>query len=379
MVNGWTSARPRTAAGTVRLFWFGLAVAAGTCLQRPSTAVAHETDQFTLPADGDFADLGPDVTGWYYQLLANAAGRANARIGAAIRGGQSAEAVAKLQSPVEVVNAVDQACLRGNDIVDALESVLASPAFQRRHPGRRTCFRQGYSNIYEHAFWPWQPQILSRFWFGSTVRVFGHLVGTDKFGHFTAIGVSYYWRYAGAQQAGADERAAMAEAVRFGTEGKWSEADLMGLTTTGDYANGDLSANYAGLLFFRNLTEPTRVAGIARPPLLVRDGSFWRLADHVRPDSGFLRPFITDHWNEALNPGYFMPSMRPALRDAVRARTSSILRWYAPPASVYPSDRRAYLRDRRLDLQTYWGEDYGHRGDDDSLVTIDNACFEAAP
>ena len=196
-------------------------------------------------------------------------------------------------------------------------------------------------------------------------------MGTDKFGHFASIGTAYYWRYAVAVQYGKTEAEATALAVQFGTAGKWSEADLMGLTTTGDYANADLAANYAGLLFFRNLTEPVAVAGAVRQPMVVRDGPYWRLAPHVRPDGQFLAPFISDHWNEALNPGWFMESMRPALREAVGQRADRVRRFYA----AADGDTPEAFRDRRLALRTYWGADYGHRGDDRDLVTIDNACF----
>ncbi len=367
--------RPPTRVGFARAV--GMMLAAVVAAAGPAaTAGAHETDQFTLPATDDLADLGPDVTRWYYEALAAGVARANDRIDAAIRAGRPANEVDELEKPTGLVDAVDASFLRGNDIVDSVEQELASPAMARRHPGRRVFFREADHNIYDGAFSIFDPRILSRFWFGSTIKLFGHLVGTDKFGHFSAIGISYYWRYAEARRYGATEGEATRAAVRFGTTGRWSEADLMGLTTTGDYANGDLSANFAGLLFFRDLTEPTFVGGAVRPPLAVRDGHGWRLAPHVRPDSDFLRPFVTDHWNEALNPGWFIDSMRPTLRAAVRDRTATILRYYAPPTILDAAGLRDYFRGRRMDLSTYWGQDYGHRGDDGSVVGIDNTCFD---
>ena len=354
-----------------------IAVALSAVALVAGPASAHETDQFTLPAENDFADLGPDVTRWYTEAVSEGVDRANGRIADAICRCKSPLEVSIAEGPGAVVDAVDASFLRGNDIVEAVERELASPEMQRRHPGRRVFFREADHNIYDGAFSLFQPQILSRYWFGSTIKLFGHFVGTDKFGHFSAIGIAYYWRYTLARNAGATEAEATAEAVRFGTEGKWSEADLMGLTTTGDYANGDLSANFSGLLFFRNLTEPIAVAGTVRPPLLVRDGPYWRLAPHVRPDSDWLRPFVSDHWNEALNPGFFMDSMRPTLRQAVRDRTANLFHYYGPPDGSPPTPE--YFRAKRLELQTYWGTDYGHRGDDATMVTIDNTCFGPRP
>ena len=339
----------------------------------PTSALAHETDQFTLPADrDDFADLGPDFNRWYTEALSAAVARLNADVDEAIARHAPEQEIVDHASIDSVVGAVDAACLRGNDIVDALERELAGPDLARRHPAGRVCYREADANMYQHAFWICDPRILSRYWFGSTVKVYGHLVGTDKFGHFTAIGVSYYFRYAAAVGAGQTTDEATATAVRFGTTGRMSEDQLMGLTLTGDYSNGDLAANYAGLLLFRNLTAPVAVAGIVRPPLLVRDGRHWRLAPHVRPDSDWLRPFISDHWNEALNPGWFDPPLRPALRDAVRARAERVRRFYAEPGSLDTPDD---FRRRRHELATCWGVDYGHRGSDDELVAIDTACF----
>ncbi len=136
------------------------------------------------------------MTRWYYEGAGGRRGPGERRIADAIARCRPADVVGELQTPAQLVNAVDRTCLRGNDIVDAVEAELASPEMRGRHPGRRVVFREADHNIYEHAFSVLDPRILSRFWFGSTVKLFGHLVGTDKFGHFTAIGVSYYWRYA---------------------------------------------------------------------------------------------------------------------------------------------------------------------------------------
>jgi hypothetical protein len=107
-------------------------------------------------------------------------------------------------------------------------------------------------------------------------------------------------------------------------------------------------------------------------PMLVRDGSFWKIADDVRSDSGFFARFISEHLDEALNPGFFDPYLRPAMRESVRARTAIILRHYADEDGT-PHNRAWF--DRKLrELSTYWGIDYGHRGHYDELVSIGNSC-----
>ena len=191
-------------------------------------ARAHETDQFTLPANGGFADLGPDVTQWYYDVLSGGVDRANAAIADGLARHAPDDEMAVLESVDDVVKSVDGMCLGGNPMVDSVEKALQSPWLQAKHPGQRIYFRRGYHNIYEHAFFIFDYRILSRLFFGSTVKVFGVYIGTDKFAHFSAIGISYYWNYQKALRAGASETEAMRQAVAFGTTGPMSEAGVMG-------------------------------------------------------------------------------------------------------------------------------------------------------
>ena len=155
--------------------------------------------------------------------------------------------------------------------------------------------------------------MFSRWFFASTIKVYGTYLGTDKIGHFTDEGIAYYWAWHEARDHGATEAQALAAAVRIGTEGPGSEDGWLGMLANGDYSNGDLAANYLGFLFYRNIAEETFIKGSLRPALVVRNGAYWRLADHVRRDSDFFALFISDHLDEALNPGFFDESMRPAL------------------------------------------------------------------
>src|SRR5438094_401715 len=104
----------------------------------------------------------------------------------------------------------------------------------------------------------------------------------------------------------------------LGTEDPvYSERGLLGLVTAGAYSNADLMGNYMGFCFYRNLTEPVMLKGETRPPLLVKEGHYWRLADHVRPDSDFFSWFISDHLNEALNPSLYRDDMKSRIRKAI--------------------------------------------------------------
>jgi hypothetical protein len=335
---------------------------------------AHETDQFTVPPDRQFADLGDYFNRWAYIAISHGVEQANAKIREAADRHAPPTVMADLQSTSRVTMAVRNQWPWSVTQIETFEQVLRSPEMRRRYPGRVVSYGERFNGVYLWAFFPLDIRGWSHLaYFSSTVKVFGTYLGTDKFGHFTDEGISYYYAYREARDAGADERQAIAAAVRNGTEGWMSESMMLGMAGTGDYSNGDLSANFAGFLFYRNLTEPVATHGQVRPPMLVRDGMLWKLAPDIRADSGFFARFISDHLDEALNPGFFDPYMRPALRRAVHDRTAILLRHYCDENGQPRS--RAWFDDKLRELSTYWGIDYGHRGSYGELVSIGGSCF----
>jgi ankyrin repeat protein len=150
---------------------------------------------------------------------------------------------------------------------------------------------------------------------------------------------------------------------------------LLGFWTAGAYSNGDMAVNYVGLIFYRNLTEAQMLKGQTRPPMLVRDGPYWKIAPHVTPTSDFLWWFVSDHLDESMNPSLYLPGMRDRMRQMASAHSAGILehrrdRW---------GNRRsqAWFAQQGRDLRTYWGVDYGHAGSDAELIHIDKVCFAA--
>ena len=347
-----------------------------TIASLPPTARAHETDQFTVPAERKFADLGDFFNRWAYQAIDHGVNVTNAQIRQALAAHQPASALAELQSAPHVTMAVRDQWPWSVTQIEAFEQVLRSPRMRDRYPGRVVSYGERWAGVYENAFFPLDVREFAHLlFFSSTIEVYGTYMGTDKLGHFTDEGISYYFAYRGARDAGRGEREAIARAVLIGTQGLFSEQGLLGLAANADYSNADLSGNFAGFLFYRNLTEPVALKGALRPPMLMRDGPYWRPAADVRPDSGFFARFISDHLDEALNPGYFEPYMRPAMRDAVRARTATLLQHYC---DEHGQPRTREWFDQKLrELSTYWGVDYGHLGKYDELVSIGNSCFTA--
>jgi hypothetical protein len=339
---------------------------------------AHETDQFTVPPGRTFADLGEFFDDWAYRAIERGVCLTNDSIREAVNQRRPPEVLAELQSPAHVTMAIRSQWPWSVTEIEAFEKFLASSPMRARYPGKVVAYGDRFNGMYEKAFFPLDIRGLAHIlFFSSTIKVDGTYLGTDKLGHFTDVGISYYFEYRKAMDAGLDGPEAVARAVRLGTDGLNSESGMLGTLGNADYSNGDLAANFAGFLFYRDLTESTPLKGRLYPPMLLRDGAFWRIADDVRPNSGFFARFISDHLDEALNPGFFDAYLRPALRNAVRAKTALVLNHYCD--SVGNARQREWFDSKLRELNTYWGVDYGHRGTYDELVSIGGSCFERGP
>ncbi len=163
----------------------------------------------------------------------------------------------------------------------------------------------------------------------------------------------------------------------FSDDALLGESNFFGTLTTGVYSNGDEAANYLGMKFFINLTEKVSLQGEEREPLVVRCGVFWRVNDQVRPRSGWLRPFFSDHLNEALNPCHYDWTMRERIHKILQSRAGHIVEFYTK------NDGRprnpAYFEQLSRTLATYYGEPYGHSGQVEKLMNIGNTCLPALP
>jgi ankyrin repeat protein len=227
--------------------------------------------------------------------------------------------------------------------------------------------------IYHHWALVLDPTKLIRLGRSSTVMIDGDYCGTDKLAHFFHMGYLYFSAYRKARSAGNDEAESEVRAVRLGIN---SEDSFLGIFTTGVRSNADLAANYMGYLFYRNLTEDVRVNELVRPPLLIREGPYWRINVHVRPNSDFFSVFVSPHWDEALNPNTYAPGMDRWIRQEIRRRCPDLLAWYRD-GQGRPRRRGDFLRIME-ELATVDGKDYGHQGVPAALVSIANTCFGEA-
>jgi hypothetical protein len=97
---------------------------------------------------------------------------------------------------------------------------------------------------------------------------------------------------------------------------------------TGVYSNGDLFANYVGMKFYQGLTREIKSPTETRPAILVLKQGLWAFNEYLNLREVLLKPLISDHFNEALNPSIF--SDRLGLRWFVRQKVSkrSCARWF---------------------------------------------------
>jgi hypothetical protein len=198
-------------------------------------------------------------------------------------------------------------------------------------------------------------------------------MGTDKLGHFIGVGYLYYQAYKVSCAAGRPHEQALRDALQFGTWGPLGERSVLGILPTGVCSNADMVANYTGMKFFINLTEPVHLKGVVCPPMLKRDGDFWKLAEHVRPDGPYFSLYVSDHLDEALNPSMFDPTIRTLFHRRAKQHAANLLDWYAGDD---PSKRcREYFDGVTESLRTYYGEEYGRAGDDDDTLTLGQICF----
>lgn len=338
-------------------------------------AVAHETDQFTLPEGREFADLGRYFNEWVFDAVQGGVKKTNEKIQAARSSGR--KAVEDAQSPDVIAHDVYHRFPNAFDVIEGIDGLAESRSMADRYPGKVVGYKEAFTNIYEHVHFPLDPRQVFRIWHAATVKAYGTYLGGDKIGHFVDMGMYYFEPYREAIRKGGDEKAAMHAALEIGTHGLiFSERGMLGYLSAGDYSNADMAANFLGLMFYRNLTEPVMLKGKTQPPMLVRDGDLWKLAPHVRRDSDFFAVFICDHLDEALNPGLFEEGMRGDIRAAVVARCERILN---RRVDDHGNRRPKAWFDAKLEqMKTYYGQEYGYNGRYEEFAAIGNTCFEYA-
>ncbi len=362
------------------------------CLAMPSTSRGHEVDQYTVPDGQEMVDLGEYFNDYFVNAIEEGVRRTNRRIDLALGGdgsrfkpddpkygsgvlrtydsGTTGQTLSYLQSDQAVAHYVRRSIPDAVTLIEGLEHELFRKKLVEQYPEGVVAFHPSdFDCVYAKVHFPLDPRSLFRLWRASSVMAYDTNLGTDKIGHFVDMGYNYYMVYTRRRSQGLGTRRAMYDAVHAFDSGLLSENSVLGYATAGAYSNGDMASNYVGCLFFRNLTEPVRLKGQLRPPLVVRDGDYWKLNDYVRGEPDFFAWFISDHFDEALNPSHYEKGMQRAMRKAITHRLASLEVWYADADGNPRPD--GYFQNKMMDLATYYNLDYGHSRKFDQLLHLD--------
>ena len=332
-------------------------------LAQPISWRAFETDQYNLPPE-PLADIGPEVYEYTLDSLRKAVSKLNAEI-------------LERRECFESANCSEQERARRRLEYLRSEYAAARAVYNRLGFGIIAFARAGewvnshrfraqpsrYKTSYRDSIFVSIPT--DYFTISPTVNLYGTYLGTDKIAHFFQQGYTYY-RVAGRQiEKGSSVKAAEEKAI---TWGRWTENTYYGTMVGGVFSNADLFANYVGMRFYEGLTREIRIGEMTRPATLVVRNGLWELNPVGMAEDVLLRPFVSDHLNEALNPSLFVPGLRSSIRGIVRKR--SCAQWI----TAYPLRSSEDYRTLTESLATWYGENYGHKPSN-KFVTIGDTCY----
>lgn len=331
---------------------------------------AFETDQFNLPPQ-PLADIGDEVGEYVAQNLSKAIERVNSKITKSAlclesktrrAGCDSLEKehakLIYLRSEDAVAGAVYDLLGTGIPPVTHSGSWMESHRFEHQPARYKTSFSE---SIYASV--PINYISLS-----STVNLYGSHFGSDKIAHIFQQGYTYYRMYKKDLSGGTKAEDAAKRAIRWGRK---TERTFYGTLVSGVYSNADLCANYTGMKFYLGLAREIRIGGETRPPAVILKEGKWEINSSA--EKYLLKPFISDHLNEALNPSLYTKvfGIRNFVRKTVRKHSCG--EWM----TQFPNLSQSVLNQTTESLKTWHGEDYGHQ-DSENFITIADTCFDAA-
>lgn len=330
------------------------------------SVLSFETDQYNLPAE-PLADIGDEVSDYTEENLRKAIGKINAEILAhqncLENRGKNCESVEKtrlrlvyLRSEQAVVREVFN--LLGAGFIPSTKSGtwMNSHKFKAQPARYKTSYGDSIYRLVPTNYLTISP----------TVNLYGAQFGTDKIAHFFQQGYTYYAKYRRAVEKNLTTSEASKKAVRWG---KISEQTYFGTLVSGVYSNGDLAANYAGMKFYQSLAHEIKIGETVRPPIVYLKNGVWAINENVNLRETLLKPFITNHFNEAYNPSKFSFFLRSSVRRTVRKKACEAWR------KQFPNLTQTDFADISNKLKLWHGEDYGF-SESENFVTIANTCFK---
>jgi len=338
-------------------------------LLAPSFSVsAFETDQYNLP-EKPLADIGDEVTAYVLENIEKEVDKINSEIRAhrsclEINSGKGCRTpekerakLAGLRSEAAVVRAVFKPLGGGVPPFTNSGTWMESHDFKAQPARYKTSFGKSI----------FRASPLLYLTISETVRIYGVEMGTDKIAHIFQQGYTYYRIVERAKAKNLPAAEALRKAVNWG---RMTEKTFYGYWVSGVYSNADLAANYAGMRFYENLTREIRIGERVLPPILRLKNGFWEFNDRSNIDETLLKPFISNHLNEAWNPSHFVSLL--AFRKGIRKTVEK----HACPQwrKEYPRLTAANFVETAESLKLWYGEDYGFKPSAD-FITIADACF----
>jgi hypothetical protein len=333
-----------------------------------ANAFGFETDQFNLPPT-PLVDIGDEVSDHVSQSIKDAAARLNAHIaehsvcvglsperpGRCGSVAEEREILAYLRSDEAIAREVFKQLGDGVFPLSHIGGWLASHRFR----GTPATFKTSYGDSI-YILSPTNYITIS-----PTVRLYGSEFGIDKIEHFFQQGYSYYRKYKRSLASGASAEEATRRAIKWG---QMTERTYFGSLVSGVFSNADLYANFAGLKFYIALTQPVKIGESVRPPLLKMTNGAWALNSDAEISASVLRPFISDHLNEALNPSGFNLFLFASVKKVIRKHSCPEWR------EIHKSATAAELDTKSLQLRNWNGEDYGFT-EKSRMIDIGQLCF----
>lgn len=342
-------------------------------LIQPLSLFSFETDQFNLPP-APLADIGDEVSQYVEENVRKAIDKLNTEIilrrncldnrkeakkttdcGSA---SEEKKKLAELRSEDAAARGVYKLLGTGIPPFTSSGSWLESHRFAH-DPAR-------YKTSYSDSIYTASP--LNYLTISATVNLYGTDFGTDKIAHLFQQGYTYYKTYRRALAEGKTKTEAAQKAVKWGRK---TELTIYGYWVSRTFSNADLAANYAGLKFYQGLTKEIKIDGKSRPAVLQIKNGIWEFNQNTNISETLLKPFISNHLNEAYNPSIYLEFL--GLRAAVRrnVKNHSCARWL----QTYPQISKTELEDTFQKLRFWYGENYGHK-DSEHFITIQNTCFD---
>ncbi len=328
--------------------------------------IGFETDQYNLPPT-PLADIGDEVSDYTEENLRKAVEKINAEIlfrqNCLQNRAKNCKPAEKERARLEYLRSEDAVArevykLLGAGVIPSTKSGTWMDRHEfKAQPAR---YKTGYSNSIYRLF------AINYLTISPTVNLYGKQFGTDKIAHIFQQGYAYFKKHQRGLNKKMPETEAAQKAVRWG---ETSERTYYGTLASGVYSNADLAANYAGMRFYQNLTHEIKLGDVTQSAILLLKEGVWTFNENVNLRENLLKPFISNHFNEALNPSKYIIGLRFSVRRVVRKKSCE--QWRKQFPNQTPKD----FTDISQKLKLWHGEDYGF-SDSKNFITIADTCFD---